>query len=174
MPFGFCNSPATFLRFINVVFRDLANKGIVIMFFDDIIIPASNEEQGLQRLRLVLETAVEYGLDINWKKCRFMLRKIEFLGYVIEDGRIHPSPDKTTAVQNFPEPKSCKDVQSFLGLAGYFRRFIPQFSVVAKTLSDLLKKEAVFKFNIEERTAFEALKKSLIEEPVLKIYHPDH
>ncbi|GFW06907.1 retrovirus-related Pol polyprotein from transposon 17.6 [Trichonephila clavipes] len=170
VPFGLCNSPSVFQRFINHVFRDLLKEGIVIIYMDDIIIPSSDELDGLNRLTRVLKTASEYGLELNLKKCNFLKSKIEFLGHIIERGTIKPSLDKTKAVQNFPEPKNVKQVQSFLGLSGYFRKFIQNYSIIAKPLSDLLRDNAVFHFGPEQQLAFQTLRQKLSENPVLHIF----
>ncbi|GFS81697.1 retrovirus-related Pol polyprotein from transposon 17.6 [Trichonephila clavipes] len=170
VPFGLCNSPSVFQRFINHVFRDLLKEGIVIIYMDDIIIPSSDELDGLNRLTRVLKTASEYGLELNLKKLNFLKSKIEFLGHIIEKGTIKPSLDKTKAVQNFPEPKNLKQVQSFLGLSGYFRKFIQNYSIIAKPLSDLLRDNAVFHFGPEQQLAFQTLRQKLSENPVLHIF----
>ncbi|GFT32169.1 retrovirus-related Pol polyprotein from transposon 17.6 [Trichonephila clavipes] len=161
VPFGLCNSPSVFQRFINHVLRDLLKEGIVIIYMDDIIIPSSDELDGLSRLTRVLKTASEYGLELNLKKCNFFKSKIEFLGHIIEKGTIKPSLDKTKAVQNFPEPKNVKQVQSFLGLSGYFRKFIQNYSIIAKPLSDLLRDNTVFHFGPEHQLAFQTLRQKL-------------
>ncbi|GFT49336.1 transposon Tf2-9 polyprotein [Trichonephila clavipes] len=137
---------------------------------DDIIIPSSDELDGLNRLTRVLKTASEYGLELNLKKCNFLKSKIEFLGHIIEKGTIKPSLDKTKAVQNFSEPKNVKQVQSFLGLSGYFRKFIQNYSIIAKSLSDLLRDNAVFHFGPEQQLAFQTLRQKLSENPVLHIF----
>lgn len=173
VPFGLCNSPAVFQRFINHIFRELINEGIVLTYLDDLIIPACDERQALKRLKLVFDVASEHGLEINFKKCQFMQRRVEFLGHVVEDGKIYPSPDKTAAVKCFPKPRSLKDVRSFLGLTGYFRKFIPCYSTIAKPLSDMLKKDRKFIFNDAQIQAFEELKRSLTGDTVLKIYRPE-
>ncbi|KAK9736412.1 Reverse transcriptase (RNA-dependent DNA polymerase) [Popillia japonica] len=129
VPFGFCNSPSVFQRFINTIFSDMARKGIALPYMDDLIIPAKDEDEAVKRLQTVLERSRDYGLEINMKKCRFLQKRVEFLGHVIENGRIEPSDAKTKAVLRFPELKTIKQVQSFLGLTGYFRKFIPQYSV---------------------------------------------
>lgn len=172
-PFGLCNSPASFQRFINEVFKKQLKEGTVLIYIDDVFILAENEEQGLERLADVLKTAEEYGLQINWKKCHFLEEQIDYLGHHISRNRISPSSDKVKAVKQFPIPTSVKRVQSFLGLAGYFRKFIPGFSRIAKPLSDLTKSGVVFKFGSEERIAFETLKSLLSDKPVLAIYSPD-
>ena len=91
---------------------------------DDLIIPSHNEEEGLIKLKEVLKVAADNGFKIKWSKCSFLKRKVQFLGHVIERGTIKPSEDKIIAVKNFPEPKSLQKIQSFLGLTGYFRKFV--------------------------------------------------
>ncbi|GBO31481.1 Retrovirus-related Pol polyprotein from transposon 17.6 [Araneus ventricosus] len=169
VPFRLCNSPSIFQRFINHVFRDLLKEGIVIIYMDDIIISSIDEREGLKRLSRVLQTASEYGLELNLKKCNFLKSKIEFLGNIIENGKISPSLDKTVAVQNFPKPKSVKQVQSFLG-TGYFRKFIQNYALVAKPLSDLLRDNTEFYFGPEQKSAFQTLEQKLSENPVLHIF----
>ncbi|GFV21746.1 retrovirus-related Pol polyprotein from transposon 17.6 [Trichonephila clavipes] len=170
VPFGLCNSSSVFQRFIYHVFRDLLKDGIVIIYMDDIIIPSSEELDGLNRLTRVLETASECGLELNFKKCNFLRSKIEFLGHIIEKGTIKPSLDKTKEVQNFPEPKNVKQVRSFLGLSGYFRKFIQNYSIIAKPLSDLLRDNAVFNFGPKQQLAFQTLRQKLSETLVLHIF----
>ncbi|XP_011688730.1 PREDICTED: uncharacterized protein K02A2.6-like [Wasmannia auropunctata] len=172
VPFGLCNSPSVFQRFINCVFSEEIKKGVVIPYLDDLIIASSDVEENIKRLKRVLQTASEYGLEINVKKCQFLVKRVTFLGYVIEDGALHPSPDKTQAVASFPEPRSLKDIQSFLGLTGYFRKFIANYANIAKPLSDLLRKNEKFRFTEKERNAFCLLKDALAKKPVLRIYHP--
>lgn len=140
VPFGLCNSPRVFQRFINAAFWDLIKRNVVLLYLDDLIIPAANEQEALLRLRLVLRTASEHGLRLNLKKCYFINQSIEFLGHIVEEGKVYPSPEKITAVVNYPEPQELEDIQSFLGLSGYFRKFIPLYSVIAKPLSDFLQK----------------------------------
>ncbi|GFT71756.1 retrovirus-related Pol polyprotein from transposon 17.6 [Trichonephila clavipes] len=170
VPLGLCNSPSVFQRFINHVFRDLLKEGVVIIYMDDIIIPSLDELDGLNRLTRGLKNASEYGLELNFKKCNFLKSKIEFLGHIIEKGTIKPSLDKTKAVLNFPEPKNVKQVQSFLGLSGYVRKFIQNYSIIAKPLSDLLRDNAVFHFGPEQQIAFQTLREKLSENPVLHIF----
>lgn len=169
-PFGFCNSPPVFQRFINHIFRELVNQKIVVVYFDDVIILADNLNEAFERLRAVFELCSSYGLEINFKKCKFMKERVEYLGQVIEKGTVSPSKDKVCAVVNYPEPKSLKEVQSFLGLSGYFRKFIQSYSMIAGPLSDLLKKDRQFHFGDNERKSFAALKVALTSSPVLKIF----
>ncbi|GFX92386.1 transposon Tf2-9 polyprotein [Trichonephila clavipes] len=137
---------------------------------DDLVIPAKDEKEGLEKLREVLEVASKYGLEMKFKKCQFLRRKVEFLGHVVENGTIHPSIAKTIAVKKFPVPTTVKQVQSFLGLTGYFRKFIPAYSQIAKPLSDLTRKDNSFMFEQPQMEAIEKLKKLLTESPVLSIF----
>lgn len=105
VPFGLCNSPSVFQRFVNEIFRDLVKRKIVLIYMDDLIVLSESEDNGLRNLEIVLETAGQAGLVINWKKCHFLQRKVEFLGYVIERGTIRPSERKIEAVARFPEPR---------------------------------------------------------------------
>jgi len=171
VPFGLCNSPPIFQRFINHIFRPLINDKVILLYLDNLIIISSDVKQGIEQLKSVLQVASDYGLEINKKKCQFMKTRITFLGYVIEDGRVFPSPDKLAAVMHFPEPRNVKDVQMFLGLTGYFRKFIEFYSIIAKPLTDLLQKNKPFSFNITEKEAFNKLKELLSKDPVLSIFN---
>jgi len=151
VPFGLCNSPAIFQRFINVVFRNLIQAKVVLTYLDDLIIPSIDYETGIRSLSQVLQVASEAGLDINWQKCSFLKKRVEFLGHIIENGYVYPSERKVKAVKDFPEPTSIKRVQSFLRLSGYFRKFVSQYSLIARPLSDLLKANAKFEFGEKER-----------------------
>lgn len=163
--FGCSNSPRVFQRFINEVFRDLIRGKIVLVYVDDIIILAKNDEEAILHLAMVFECAEKAGLQIKCRKCQFLKR---FL--IIENGTIKPSPAKTNAVQSFPEPKTIKQIQSFLGLTRYFRKFIEDYATIARPLSDILRKQNAFVFGAEQRRAFERLKVRLMNDPVLKIY----
>lgn len=169
-PFGFCNSPAYFFRYIHAVFRELIKEGIVVVYIDDFVIPSDNVKEGVEKLRLVLKVASEYGLKFNWHKCQFLKKKINYLGHVVENGKVSPSEDKTNAVKHFPKPNNVKAVQSFLGLTGYFRKFIPQYAFIARPLSDLLRKEQEFQFGKLQEDAFNQLKKALSEQPILHLF----
>ncbi|GFS91050.1 retrovirus-related Pol polyprotein from transposon 297 [Trichonephila clavipes] len=137
---------------------------------DDIVILAKNESEAIDRLKKVLQVSSDYGLEINFDKCQFLHRKIEFLGHIIENNKLFPSPSKTKSVVHYPEPKTTKEVQRFLGLTGYFRTFIPAYSVIAKPLSDLLRKGTPFNFDVKQKAFFDELKRLLCQKPVLGIY----
>jgi len=111
--FGLCNNPVSFLRFVTEVFQDLIRRKIVITYVDDIVIPGSSYEDGYEKLVMILKVAEEHGLMINWRKCSFLTKKIEFLGHKIEHSQVRPAKSKINAVVHFPEPLSKKQVASF-------------------------------------------------------------
>ncbi|GFX34693.1 retrovirus-related Pol polyprotein from transposon 17.6 [Trichonephila clavipes] len=172
VPFGLSTSPGVFQCCVSSIFRDLTRKGIVISYLDDLVIPAKNEQEGLEKLKIIFEVAKKYGLEIKFKKCQFLKKKIEFLGHIVESGTIKPSPTKTLAVRKFPEPTTVKQVQKFLGLTGYFRKYIKDYSKIAKPHSDLTRKENLFVFfGTQQKEAFEKLKKIMSEGPILHLYY---
>lgn len=173
VPFGLCNSPAVFCRFINVIFRPLITKGIMLTYMDDIIIIATNMNEAIERLDIVLTLAASYNLNIKWKKCSFFHKKITFLGYEIENGKIGPSKSKVKDIHKYKEPKNVKEVQRFLGFTGYFRKFINNYALTAKPLSDLTRNDTKFIFGSDQKIAFETLKNKICKQPVLMIYNKD-
>jgi len=110
------------------------------------------------------------GLHINWQKCRFIKTKIEYLGHIVKDGNIRPAECKTNAVIKFPIPKYVRDVQSFIGLTGYFCKFIYQYSIIVRPLTNLLRKDTEFGFEENEEKVFLHLKTALNNKPVLRVY----
>ncbi|GFU93011.1 hypothetical protein TNCV_2081571 [Trichonephila clavipes] len=122
--FGLSTSPGVFHCYVSSIFRDLTRKGIVISYLDDLAIPSKNEDESLEKLEIVFEVAKKYGLEIKFKKSQFLRRKIEFLGHIVESGTFKPSTTKTLAIPKFSEPTTIKQVQSFLGLTGYFHMYI--------------------------------------------------
>lgn len=172
-PFGLSVSPANFLRFVSITFADLLRQKIIKIYMDDIIIPGTCMEDAFNKLKITIGVAAEKGIDINWKKCNFLKNEVDFLGYRISNGCIRPSAQKIQAVQRFPEPTMKKHIQSFLGLTGYFRKFVRDYAKTARPLSDILKENSEFTFGFEQREAFLKLKKTLTSEPVLKIFDRD-
>lgn len=174
MPFGLCTAPSVFQRFINNIFQDFISKGIILAYLDDLILPMKDESEGLTKLKEVLQRADEFGLEFNWKKCHFMKKKIEYLGYIIEERKIQPSEEKIVAVSKFKIPKDVKALQSFLGLTGYFRKFVKNYALIARPLTDLLKKNSEFCFDERCEEAFKTLKNVLCSSPVLCIYNSNY
>ncbi|XP_037957697.1 uncharacterized protein LOC119687446 [Teleopsis dalmanni] len=139
-PFGFCNSPAALMRFVNNIFQDLINEDILELYMDDIIIYGDTADKCITKMRTVLERAKKWNLKIKCKTCCFLPTKIKFLGHIVEDGKVYPGEEKPKAVSKFPIPKNIKAVQSFLGLTGFFRRFIKNYAGIAQQLTNLLAK----------------------------------
>lgn len=169
MVFGLTNAPFEFVRMMNLVLGPLRNE-ICHCYLDDVIIPANNWCQMLERLKLVLECFQKAQLTLNIKKREFGKEKIEYLGYVVGKDGLRPGPIKIAAIENFPERKNVHEVRRFLGLTGFFRRFIRRYAQLAKPLSDLTKKDKPFEFTEKCNKVFENLKLLLMEAPVLKLF----
>lgn len=173
MPFGLTNSPRVFQRFTNRIFEPLIRANKILLYLDDILIATNDIEEHLDILRTVFELAREYQLKFRLDKCYFLYREITYLGYLINEHGIRPSVENVRCVLDYPIPRTCKDVHRFIGLASYFRRFVPNFSLIAKPLYALIKKNSTFEFGAEQNEAFEKLKLSLANDPVLAIYAPN-
>ncbi|GJZ79643.1 putative reverse transcriptase domain-containing protein, partial [Tanacetum coccineum] len=143
MPFGLTNAPTMFMDLMNRVCRPYLDK-FVIVFIDDILIYSKTQEEHVEHLRLVLELLKREKLYAKFSKCEFWLREVQFLGHVINGNRIHVDPSKIEAVKNWKAPRTPTEVRSFLGLAGYYRRFIENFSKIAKSLTILTQKTLLY------------------------------
>lgn len=172
MPFGLKIGPQLFQRFVNEVMSGLIKEGNVVVYMDDILVATETLESHIETLKKVFAALVSNKLELKLEKCAFLYTEVEYLGYKISQEGIQPTDRGVLAVQNFPEPKTVKEVHSFVGLASYFRRFIKNFSIIARPLYNLLKKDATFKFGECERRAFVTLKNKLVEAPILAIYNP--
>lgn len=170
MPFGLANAPAVFQRVIHKILNK-TKVPYVIIYMDDILIPSKTFDEGLQRLEEVLRLLQEAGLTLKMEKCNFFQESIVFLGFEIDKFGIRPGVQKTQAVSKFPIPRNQSDVRRFLGLAGFFRRFVKDFALLARPLTNLLKKDTAWQWSESQQSAFENLKKLLIERPLLAIYN---
>ncbi|GJZ23282.1 putative reverse transcriptase domain-containing protein [Tanacetum coccineum] len=168
MPFGLTNAPAIFMDLMNRVCRPYLDK-FVIVFIDDILIYSKTQEEHVEHLRLVLELLKKEKLYAKFSKCEFWLREVQFLGHVINGNGIHVDPSKIEAVKNWKAPRTPTEVRSFLGLAGYYRRFIENFSKIAKSLTILTQKSKTFDWGEEQELAFQTLKDKLCNAPVLAL-----
>lgn len=169
MPFGLTNAPSVFQRLINRVLGPLRGT-IAMAYLDDILCPGKTFKEGLENLELVFKTLKENNLTLNPKKCFFFKTIINYLGFEITREGVKPGLLKIKAVMNFPIPKNVHNIRQFLGLTGFFRRFIEKYAHIAKPLSILLHKEQPWKWDEEQQSAFQALKNKLIERPILAIY----
>lgn len=170
MPFGLKNAPATFQRVMDSVLCGLQGERCFV-YLDDIVVFASSLQEHQQKLEEVFYRLRKYQLKVQPDKCEFLRREVAYLGHIISNEGVKPNPDKIKAVEEFPVPKSCKDIKAFLGLTGYYRRFIPNFSKLTKPLTSLLKKDVPFIWGESQQMAFEQCKQLLINPPILQ--YPD-
>jgi hypothetical protein len=168
MPFGLTNAPATFQAIMNSIFAPLLRKSVLV-FMDDIPIYSKSLEEHEKHLTTVMQILKDNKLFIKKSKCSFAQQQLEYLGHVIGVQGVATDPSKIQAVKDWPTPTSVKQLRSFLGLAGYYRRFIRQYGVISRPLSDLLKKNILFQWTSVQQQAFEALKQALISAPVLSL-----
>jgi hypothetical protein len=143
MSFGLTNAPAYFMYLMNKVFIEYLDK-FVVVFIDDILVYSKNEEEHEEHLRLVLQKLRDNQLYAKFSKCEFWLKQVSFLSHVITSGGIVVDPGKVRNVLNWEPPMTLSEIQSFLGFAGYYRRFIDGFSKLVKTLTSLLEKDKKF------------------------------
>ena len=153
MSFGLTNAPAYFMNMMNKVFMEFLDK-FVVVFIDDILVYSKNEEEHKEHLRLVLEKLREHQLYAKFSKCEFWLKEVGFLGHVISGEGIAVDPTKVVSVTKWVAPTSVGEIRSFLGLVGYYRRFIENFSRIAKPMTELLKKDTKFKWTEECEASF--------------------
>ena len=172
MFFGMCNSPATFQGMMDAIFVDMIEGCIVIIYMDDILIFARNQEDLERYTKLVLQRLRENDLFLKALKCEFNKTRIEYLGMIVEEGKISMDPIKLGGIRDWPVPTTVKQTRSFLGFGNFYRRFITHFSDIARPLNNLTKKDKKFEWTKECQEAFDCLKMKFTEEPVLMI--PDH
>ena len=165
--FGLTNSPATFQAMMNELLRDLTNTGKVAVFIDNVIIGMEMEEGHDELVVEVIKRLEENDLYMKLEKCKWKVREVEFLGVVIGPEGIKMEKEKVKGVLEWPIPKSVKDVQKFLGLANYYRRFIEGFAMVVKPLHDLVKKDKKWNWTEKQEEAFRELKERFTKELVL-------
>jgi hypothetical protein len=167
MPFGLTNAPATFQRFMDIVLRDL--KAFCLVYIDDIIIFSRTLEEHLQHLRQVFDKLIGANIVVKPSKCHFLRPSVKFLGHIVSENSIRPDPEKVSSVHAFPVPRSVHELQSFMGLVGYYRRFVRSLSTIAAPLYHLFKKHVRWQWTAVEQTAFDELKDALTSEPVLAL-----
>jgi len=170
VPFGLKGAPATFQRMMNSVLTGLTGLKAFV-YLDDIIIYAHNIQDHAEKLQAVFNRLRQFNLKLQPSKCAFMRKEVNYLGHIITEKGVKPDPKKTKCVLNFPIPVNTKDVKSFLGLSGYYRRFIPNYGCIAKPLTTLLKKDTKFQWSDLCQKAFDELKNILTKEPLLQ--YPD-
>ena len=174
LPFGLTNAPAVYQRMINDVFKEYLYSSMMT-YLDDVIIFSRTFDEHIKHLENAFNKIDEYNLRMKPSKCTFLAKETYFLGFVISEHGIAADPKKLNVVKNFPQPKTQRDVRSFLGLTGYYRSLIKNYGKIAKPLTDLLKKDCNKKiiWTDEIDASFQELKNRLIKSPILAHYIPD-
>ena len=165
VPFGLAQAPAYFQLLMNKVLKGLK---FAMTYIDDIIIFSQDEAQHLEHLEIVFSRLREAGLKIKCSKCDFFKSEIHYLGHLISPEGISPLPNKLDSIKHMPAPNSAKEIKQFLGLTGYYRKFVPRFADISRPLTTLTKKDAKFEWTSACQKSFELLKEALCGEPVLK------
>ena len=166
MSFGLTNAPAHFLYLMNLVFMPELDK-FVVVFIDDILVYSKNKKEHAEHLKIVLTHLREHQLYAKFSKCDFWLKEVQFLGHVLSAEGVAVDPSKVKDVLDWKPPTTVHQVRSFLGMAGYYHRFILDFSRVSKSITGLLKNQAKFVLSSECEEAFQTLKRLLTTAPVL-------
>jgi len=168
MPFGVTGGPGTFQFAMNATLKPLLRQ-CVLVFLDDILIYSATLEDHLSHIEVVLQLLAQDGWKVKPSKCSFAQRSIAFLGHVISEAGVATDPSKISAIQSWPTPTSVKDLRSFLGLSGYYRKFVKHYGIISKPLTNLLCKNVMFVWTSEAEQSFQTLKHALITTPVLAL-----
>ena len=174
MPFGLRNAPAAFQRLMQHVLIDLnpdEDPPFVDMYLDDVLIFSESLEEHIYHLHLVMDCLIDAGLKLNPSKCHFVQKEVQYLGHIITPLGLKLNPERVASVQDFPVPQNVKQARQLVGLASYYRRFIPAFAKIAQPLHDLTRKGAVFEWTPQCQAAFDTLRLKLVEAPLLA--YPD-
>ena len=171
MPFGLCTAPATFQRLMQYVLQPVLGKSSLV-YLDDIIIYSTTFEENLEHLAESLKLIEGSGLKLSPEKCSFVKRKLHYLGHFVSAEGIMVDPNKIKAMKNMVAPKTPREVRRFIGMCSYYRKFVQNFSEKASSLTVLTKKNQRFHWGKHEEEAFNNLKNSLVEAPIL--HYPDY
>lgn len=167
MPFGLCNAPSSFQATMNSIFRQHL-RHFIIVFFDDILVYSRTMEAHIKHLTITFQVLLDHHFVLKLSKCSFAQTQVEYLGHIVSGKGVEPVASKIEAIQNWPVPHSTKAVRSFLGLAGFYRRFIKSYATIAAPLVHLTTREP-FNWNPQAQAAFEQLKLALSTAPVLAL-----
>nr|GEZ92017.1 putative reverse transcriptase domain-containing protein [Tanacetum cinerariifolium] len=168
MPFGLTNAPAVFMDLMNRVCKPYLDRSVIV-FIDDILIYSKNRKEHEGYLKLILKLLKEEELYAKFSKCEFWLSKVQFLGHVIDSEGIHVDPAKIEAIKDWESPKTPTKIRQFLGLVGYYQRFIEGFSKIARPMTKLTQKSVKFHWREKAKTAFQLLKRKLCSAPILAL-----
>ena len=167
MPFGLCNSPATFQRLMDKVLGPVLDP-YCFVYLDDIIVITDTFAKHLKVLSQVFDLLRKANLKLNLDKCCFCVPELKYLGYIVNKYGLHPDPDKVNSVLQFPVPHNVKGVRKFLGITSWYRKFIPNYSTVVHPINNLLKKNQKWSWGYKCQMAFESLKQLLVQAPILR------
>ena len=167
MPFGLTNAPGSFQHFINDTIRDFLDI-FCTAFLDDILIYSSTLKENKEHVRLVLERLSAVGIHLKPEKCKFHVQEVDYLGLVITPGGLKMQDEKVATIRDWEDPENVKDVQSFLGFANFYRRFILNYSKVVAPMTKLTGKSVPWQWETEQRTAFTVLKDAFTSAPILQ------
>ena len=168
VPFGLAQAPAYFQQLISMVLQDC--RDFAMVYLDDIIFSRTLEEH-LKHIEIIFQKLKAAGLKLKESKCDFFKREIHYLGHLISDKGIQPLPEKLDTIRNMPHPRTPKEIKQFLGLTGYYQKFVPHFSEISRPLAKLTAKDTWFKWTSQCQFSFEILKEALMSAPILK--YPD-
>ena len=169
VPFGLAQAPAYFQQLISIVLQDCSD--FAMAYLDDIIIFSQNEEEHLKHIEIIFKKLKKAGLKLKESKCDFFKKEIHYLGHLISVSSIQPLPEKLDSIRNMPKPRSPKEIKQFLGLTGYYRKFVPRFSDMARPLTKLLAHDCKFEWTKQCDISFQMLKDTLCSAPILR--YPD-
>lgn len=172
MAFGLTGAPGSFQEAMNSTLAPYLRK-FVLVFFDDILVYSSSYEEHVVHLRLVFALLSKDQWKIKLSKCSFSQKEIRYLGHIISEQGVSTDPSKISAISQWPRPVNAKELRSFLGLAGYYRKFVRHFGIISKPLTDLLNKHALFVWTVDHDKSFAALKSALCSSPVLALPNID-
>jgi hypothetical protein len=172
MPFGLTNAPATCMRMMNDILRDYLDK-ICIAYLDDILVYSKTAQQHIKDVKEVLMALMKAQLLCKPEKCEFHKEKVEFLGYVVTPGGLSMDPTKVNTILDWNQPTNVKEVQSFLGFANFYRRFVMGYSAIAAPLTELTKKDKEFEWTTAAQGAFDRLKQAFTRAPILLTFDPE-
>src|SRR3954468_24226886 len=166
MPFGLTNAPAVFIDLMNKVYQPYLDE-FVVVFIDDILINSKTEEEHAKHLQIALQVLRDNKLYAKYSKCEFWMKEVKFLGHIVSEKGISVDPSKIESVTEWETPKTMFDIRSFLGLAGYYRRFVHDFAKLASPLTRLTRKDIKFVWNDACEESFQELKTRLTTAPIL-------
>ena len=171
MPFGLVNAPSTFQKVMNHVFKEFIDK-FMNVYIDDVVCYSKTFNEHLFHLEEIFKQLDKYNLKLHIEKSKFICEEVKFLGFIVNGEDIKPDPHRCDAINQIPVPTRVKELQSFLGSSYYYRRFIRNYSIINKPLTELLKKNAKWNWTQDCQNAFNTIKQALTTEPILALYRP--